>query len=479
MYKSEGTPETTTLLDGIDDQNRGGVRFNGNNYPVEVNGSLYFTVVSPTNPNVHLLIKSDGTAAGSVTLKSFAAQEIYVPYNLTNFNGTLYFSAFTNTLGWELWKSDGTTAGTVLVANLATGNESSFPSNYVGMDNRLYFMTYISRWGLWSTDGTSAGTTFITDLDTSSDRDPAIPFEMVAIGSTLYFTRTTALGRELWSYSTATGVQLVRDILAGSGSGTPRNLTVVLDKLFFTANDGTTGDELWSSRGKFGNTVLVKDIAPGPASSNPNSFAAVGGLLMFAANDGVTGNELWRSGGTAETTTLVKDVNPGPASGNPNQLVNANGRLYFVANDGRSGNELWTSNRETAGTQLVEDIAPGTKSSHPTTLTAFGGKLYFSADDGIMVKSCGAAVAHPRQPSWSKTLTRASLVPCPRKWFCSRTNLSSQPLVLALVASFGFAAEKRYETLQLRQLLADQSWDHRDELGGATDMESLKKFSGD
>ena len=87
----------------------------------------------------------------------------------------------------------------------------------------------------------------------------------------------------------------------------PSFLTDVNGTLFFTANDGTTGDELWKSDGTEAGTVLVKDIFPGaigriPFSSSPNFLTDVNGTLFFNANDDPTGNELWKSEGTEAGT---------------------------------------------------------------------------------------------------------------------------------------------------------------------------------
>jgi ELWxxDGT repeat protein len=67
----------------------------------------------------------------------------------------------------------------------------------------------------------------------------------------------------------------------------------------------------------------------------------VSGTLFFRADDGTTGRELWRSDGTAAGTVLVKDINPGPASSSPNELTAVNGTLFFRADDGTTGVELW------------------------------------------------------------------------------------------------------------------------------------------
>ena len=68
--------------------------------------------------------------------------------------------------------------------------------------------------------------------------------------------------------------------------------------LFFSADDGVNGHELWRSDGTPGGTVLVKDIRPGAADGNPFELTAVGSTLFFGADDGTHGYELWKSNGT-------------------------------------------------------------------------------------------------------------------------------------------------------------------------------------
>jgi ELWxxDGT repeat protein len=103
--------------------------------------------------------------------------------------------------------------------------------------------------------------------------------------------------------------------------------------------------------------LLLKDINP-TGSSNPSQMTAVGSTLFFAANDGVHGNELWKSDGTAAGTKMVKNIRPLGKSSDPQNLVNVNGTLFFTANDGAHGRELWRSNGTAAGTKLVKDLIP-------------------------------------------------------------------------------------------------------------------------
>jgi ELWxxDGT repeat protein len=156
--------------------------------------------------------------------------------------------------------------------------------------------------------------------------------------------------------------------------------------LYFSANDGKDGRELWKSDGTAAGTVMVKDIKSGGKGSYPGGMTNVNGMLLFSA-DGGQGLELWKSDGTAAGTVLVKDINPGSGSSNPGHLINANGTLFFWANDGTHGIEPWKSDGTTAGTVLVKDINPGSASSYPVysrfSQGISGGHLFFTADDGV------------------------------------------------------------------------------------------------
>ncbi len=105
--------------------------------------------------------------------------------------------------------------------------------------------------------------------------------------------------------------------------------------------------------------LLVKDINPGPAWSAPFQLRTVDGTLFFAANDGAIGFELWKSDGTEAGTVLVKDIQAGPASSASGAATDLNSTLLLSAKGGASGFELWKSDGTEAGTVLVKDINPG------------------------------------------------------------------------------------------------------------------------
>ncbi len=92
-------------------------------------------------------------------------------------------------------------------------------------------------------------------------------------------------------------------------------------------------------------------------------IVTINGKGYFSANDGSSGFELWESDGTTAGTVRVADINPLGGDSSPRYLTNLNGIVYFRAHDGSSGDELWRSNGTAGGTYRVKDIRPGTGGS--------------------------------------------------------------------------------------------------------------------
>ena len=121
------------------------------------------------------------------------------PYFLTACGGTVYFAATKSddVTERELWKTDGTEAGTVMVKNINPApGASSNPTDLICMGGMVYFSANdgVHDTELWVSDGTEAGTTMVKDLNPSGSSNPR---NFVNANGTLYFT-THALGDELW-----------------------------------------------------------------------------------------------------------------------------------------------------------------------------------------------------------------------------------------------------------------------------------------
>ncbi|MCB0363640.1 MAG: hypothetical protein KDD35_13015, partial [Bdellovibrionales bacterium] len=83
------------------------------------------------------------------------------------------------------------------------------------------------------------------------------------------------------------------------------------------------------------------DINPGNNGSSPINFIEFNGKLYFSADDGVHGRELWETDGTPISTKLTNDINPGNSSSSPSYFKIVNGKLYFFADKILLGNEIW------------------------------------------------------------------------------------------------------------------------------------------
>ncbi|MHC4814823.1 MAG: ELWxxDGT repeat protein [Planctomycetota bacterium] len=358
---------------------------------VRVGVIVYF--VATTQPHGTEIWKTDGTETGTVLVKDILPGSISsFPEDLTAVGNTLYFSAFGPSAGRELWKTDGTAAGTVLVKDIKPGCDSSSPRNLAADSNTLYFTAADDEHGneLWKSDGTAVGTVLVKDIEpgrmTSGAPWSSFPAELTLVGSTLFFTARTQLsGYELWkSDGTASGTVLVADIRAGVGSSHPNNLHAFDNKVFFAADDSSSGSELWSSNGSASGTVLVRDIRPGSFGSHPRQLTVLGRELLFTAI-GTSGSELWKTDGTRSGTVIVRDIFAGGGGSVPGGLTVIGDRLYFAATSGGIGRELWKSDGTSAGTTLVKDIntSAAAAGSFPASLTAISdAELLFAADDG-------------------------------------------------------------------------------------------------
>lgn len=261
----------------------------------------------------------------------------------------LFFTPQSMIIGDELWSSDGTEEGTVLVKDIWEGGGVSYPTYLTFLQSTCFFVAEDAEHGteLWKSDGTTEGTV------------------------------------------------LVKDIIPGPVSGAEVSLSLQgmfasehLGLVFFRAHtDVTQPQELWRTDGTEGGTVPVRQAIPGPGVASPDFFVEVEGIVYFSGDAGSTGQELYRTDGTATGTYLVKDVWPGATSGVVRNLTVAGSKVFFTARTQANGYELWVSDGTTDGTHLVKDIVPGFGGAldpgflNTLALMPLGDKLVFTARD--------------------------------------------------------------------------------------------------
>jgi ELWxxDGT repeat protein len=379
------------------------------------------------------LWKSDGTERGTKLVKDIVpGPGVSDPEDIVSTApSTTFFRAWDKKHGEELWKTDGTEKGTTLIKDINTDSPPgarcdqgecgipkgwSHPDTVTVMGKQVFFAADDGKHGveLWKSDGTEKGTTLVKDINTvkgnsnPNDKGDALTRsaeveKLYVVGKTLYFRASDGKhGVELWkSDGTESGTTLVKDINPAApapintackrrkscvGSSWVDDITVVGKtaagrRIYFSANDGKHGLELWKSDGTNKGTKLVRSINPSSAreAADISNLVALRKRLYFSANDGKHGLELWKSDGTRKGTTLVKDINPGKADSGADELTAFKGRLLFSADDGVHGNEMWRSNGTKANTALLINLEPGAVGSEPGELTKSGPLLYFAA----------------------------------------------------------------------------------------------------
>ena len=362
---------------------------------VELAGTVYFTA----SDGLHglELWKTDGTEAGTARLTDLCPGSCdSLPRGLTVFGASIVFSADDGAHGFEPWITDGTTAGTRMILDAVPGLGGSTPNFFRVLGGRVIYGASDPAAGLelWSSDGTAGGTHRLVDVNPGPQGSGAAPW--LAFGPDVYFSADDgAHGEELWATDgTAAGTRLVLDLSPGPNAGllgvypVPglHFFAVLGSRLFFPATEGTNGAELWATDGTAAGTARVADIEPGADGSTPRDFTQLGTKLFFRARTSASGDELWATDGTGPGTALVADIFPGTNSSTPFEMTPFGGSIYFHADDGTHGRELWKT--DGAATSLVKDIRPGADSGLEFfftyhDFTAVGSRLLFFADDGV------------------------------------------------------------------------------------------------
>lgn len=339
----------------------------------ELNGSLYFSTLEG-------LWKTDGTSEGTILINSFSFNTIK---HIKILNNELIIS--TNaTPTVQLWKSDG--INTTLIKDFPNASGFYGIENLTSANGFVLFTVFeeTTRKKLWRTDGTAEGTVLVKDIDPTNSMhyEPHILFEF---NDNVYFRAgTSTTGQELWkSDGTSEGTTMVKDLYPGLGAGfTSPVFGILNNELYFNANDGSQYG-LWKTDGTEAGTVFIKELSFGI-----DEITNINDILYLSAGNSQYGTEVWISDGTTAGTYMLKDINPGSASSTGTSyghyFKSINSKVMFVASDGVHGLEPWVTDGTEAGTQMLKEINTTNYSSEVNHNYAkvFNGYLYFSANNG-------------------------------------------------------------------------------------------------
>ncbi|MCU0469766.1 MAG: hypothetical protein MUF58_14300 [Arcicella sp.] len=372
LWRTDGTVEGTYMVKDI---NIGTGNSDSKNYKI-LNNICYF---SATSSNGRELWRTDGTANGTYEVKNInAGSASSDPFGFEELNGILYFFAKNSINGGELWRSDGTESGTYIVKDICAGSCSSMESTwerlggkyvFTKIGNNLLFYAYTDQYGLelWKTDGTPQGTILLKDINNGSSTSYNFSNEPAQIehNGILYFAALDGInGIELWrSDGTVEGTYLLKDINTNNSDPNPVNrdsfptyFNVFNGKIYFIAFHPTFGREIWYTDGTNAGTQMLMNInsstsnerfsSSGPVS-NCKGFFIKNDRFYFTMDNGINGREMWSSNGTLSGTSMLFELNLGSASSfntyiDYTDIVTFENKLYFFANDGIIGTALWS-----------------------------------------------------------------------------------------------------------------------------------------
>ncbi|MNK30240.1 hypothetical protein D3C87_486560 [compost metagenome] len=367
------------------------------------------------------LLPAFGYAQSVKLIKDIRPNNNSNPSNTFVFNNKIIFNANDGTNGSELWESNGTEAGTKLVADIQTGGTTSSgnPQNMIEYKGKLYFQANNGNANNGSELFVYDGSSVSLFADIKPGTSSSVPQNFAVAGNTLFFRAqdlnstngrlyrtdgenapvivdnsifvglsTAALGNQVifpagevnniyQLYITDGLTTSLLKTINSTAAANPTNLITVGNKVYFSAIDNESTRQLWVTDGTANGTVKIKTINPS-ANSNPTNFTEYKGKVYFTADDGINGTEVWVTDGTDSGTTLLKDINPDGNAGPANFYVFKD-ILYFSANDGTNGIELWQTDGTAANTKMTLDIFPGVTGSSVSDLVTYNDELYFAA----------------------------------------------------------------------------------------------------
>jgi ELWxxDGT repeat protein len=305
-------------------------------------------------------------------------------------------------LGKELWASDGTDSGTMLIKDIRVGAGNSSPNGFFEFKSKLYFSAFDgSSSDLWTSDGTATGTTLV-DLFPGQNEGLQNPIEL---GGVIYMRGRDVLFRDgeivvnnLISWDGVTAKSIHAEL---SDDGSILSEMVILNgKLLFTmrlssdnTNDVTNevaaqnnvGSELYNYDPTTNTFTLLKDITLGAKLNTfSNEYRANGSSISNLTTLGTkvyfeAVNELWETDGTAAGTIKVAAAKTAGIS-NVTKFYSWSDKIFFEGDDG-SGDQLWVYDPTLNTVTNISNISGSNTNHDPSDYTAYNGFLYYRGED--------------------------------------------------------------------------------------------------
>ena len=346
LWKSDGTAEGTVVVKEIWLNSLDGA-YSGK---VQLNDKLYFAAFEK-GETLYSLWSSDGTEEGTIKLEevgnSSPFESIGNPGSLTKFGNSIFFVYENYDNGKELWKTNDNNQIT-MVKDIFPGKEDGFSLfeyevSMIEYNGELLFAANDGVHGveLWKSDGTKDGTVMIRDIFPGESGSWAN--QLTVYNGLVYFMANDSdNSRKLWKTDGTTGgTQVVKDFGQPNvnTSYTNNGFFPFNDLLFFTNYDDEHGWELWRTDGTGEGTHLFKDLYPGIWSNVPSFLTIVNDIMYFTGRSD-QGIKIWKTDGTPENTFVIEGFEEAGLA-NPRSLTAFKDDLYFTALDPLKGQSLF------------------------------------------------------------------------------------------------------------------------------------------
>lgn len=356
LWSSLGEADTTTLVFDLDVNDFGQVNIDDRD-PQQFRAfgsNLVFFAASEFNANEYDLWISDGLDT-TLVKREVGRLENTVPIDFVADTDKFYFVTFNDNKEYSLWVSDATEAGTI--------NIETFPANITIKDltllnGELYFIH--DERSLYKTDGAANNSSLVQTFLTDNNITPSVFFLRAFNDQLIMAVTDNTRGRELWvsdGVEGGAGTDILQDIGNGNASGIADNfftsslknrytydLPIFQGEIYFPADDGTNGIELWRTDGTESGTELVDNLVNGNGSSNPRNFLLFDSSLYFIAEEENGADYIYRINpdNLDEIEEVVGDLdNFSTRAQSIREIVEMEGSLYFIEETG-SGITLWS-----------------------------------------------------------------------------------------------------------------------------------------
>jgi ELWxxDGT repeat protein len=344
LWTTDGTPSGTHRL-GADLELRSVQAIGYGSFVVGEDGFMYFAGLQFTSSIVYSIWRTDGTDAGTSIFTQAPGTPLLLPISIVRYQGKIFFSYSCNTAEFSgsycLWASDGTSAGTKIFLD---PTPDATVENFSLAGGSLFFTIDVGQ-KLFISDGTAAGSHILATFATETVGEDSQPSGFTSINGQVAFIANDGIhGYEIWlTDKSSHDTRMLTDLNPGPGDGVNTALVAVGNHLIFGGSNGA-GEELWVTDGTAGGTKILANAAP---ALDPWNVVVLNGVAYFPAADATQRFQPWRSDGTVAGTYKIADTAEAAFVGNFRIF---NGKVMFFA---QTLSQWWTTDGTAQGTRAV------------------------------------------------------------------------------------------------------------------------------